>query len=193
MSVDYAIGVRLAGGGIGSIAHRATLALEKGGLLNQVYCGSAGSHRLPAHKVRPQGVSNRVIRKLASMQKSGRLWTLDASWFDQWLNRQQLTGQLLHVWGNYGLRSLQQAKKKGVFTVVERASSHPLTQKRLLQDVYKKWGVEYSYNDTLLERGLQELAFADAILVPSDFVRQSFLDHGVSPEKVILIPFGGRY
>lgn len=75
--------------------------------------------------------------------------------------------------------------------ICNRGSVHILTQRDILEQEWRKWdGPQEVITEANVERSLQEYEEADAIAVPSDFVRQSFLDRGVSKEKLHVCPYG---
>jgi glycosyltransferase involved in cell wall biosynthesis len=79
---------------------------------------------------------------------------------------------------------------RGMIAVVERASSHPATQVRLLREEYARWNVPLQLPTWNFARVLRELEQADYITVPSDFVRASMIAEDVPERKLIEIPFG---
>lgn len=188
--VIYSIGSKFAGGGIGTIAYHAVRGLYRHGVLQRLLCGAYRPTEIPKEKIRSVGLLDRALRKLASLDPSGWLWHLQAVLFDAWASRHLEPAHIFHVWGNYGLRSLQRAKRMGMVTVVERASSHPLYQVRLLQEEYARWGLRFRVPRATLLRGVQELALADYVIIPSDFVRASFVAEGFPEERLLQIPFG---
>lgn len=190
MRVLYAIGARFAGGGIGTIAYQAVRGLHQHGMLHRLLCGSFRPTEIPRERIRAMGLPSRALRKLAVYDRSGWLWYLHSLLFDAWASRHLEPADLFHIWGNHGLGSLRRAKAMGMVTVVERASSHPLYQARLLQEEYARWELCFSIPWVALDRALTEMEVADYVLIPSDFVRQSFLEHGFPESKLLQVPFG---
>lgn len=89
------------------------------------------------------------------------------------------------------LHSLRRAKALGMKTVVERGSSHMLTQLQLLRDEYELHGLTLpSHHPAITEKELREYEEADYVCIPSLFVKRSFLDQGIPEEKLIYNPFG---
>ncbi|MFN3929394.1 MAG: glycosyltransferase family 4 protein, partial [Thermoflexus sp.] len=190
MRVIYAIGSKFAGGGIGTTAYYAVQGLYRHGLLKRLLCGAYRPTEIPREKIRAVGLPDRALRKLASLDPTGWLWYVQAVLFDAWAARHLEPADVFHVWGNYGLRSLRRAREMGMVTVVERASAHPLSQARLLQEEYARWGLTVRVHPRSLKRALAEIAQTDYILIPSDFVRWSFMEQGFPEGKLIQIPFG---
>lgn len=83
------------------------------------------------------------------------------------------------------------ARRRGVVHVCDRGSAHILHQDRLMREEHDRLGFPWPGTDPrAIERELEEYALSDAVAVPSSFVRDSFVAHGVPAEKLILIPYG---
>jgi len=190
MRIIYSIGAKFAGGGIGTTAYHAVRGLHRHGMLYRLLCSSYRPTEIPATLIRRMGIISRGLRRIAIYDASHRLTYLHDLLYDAWAARHLEPVELFHVWGNYGLRCLQRIKAYGAITVVERASSHPLTQRALLREEFARWGLPFRQLEASIQRSLEEIALADYVLIPSDFVRRSFLKHGVAEEKLIQIPFG---
>jgi glycosyltransferase involved in cell wall biosynthesis len=114
--------------------------------------------------------------------------------FDRWLSRRQAPCDVFHVASSYGLRAMRRAKAShGSWTVCDRGSSHIRIQDQLLREEVARSGVQAPPTDPrFIAKEEQEYEEADAIFVPSTFARQSFLDAGIEPRKVVAIPIGIR-
>jgi glycosyltransferase involved in cell wall biosynthesis len=89
------------------------------------------------------------------------------------------------------LFTLRKAKKKGVITILDVSSAHVLLQNELVNAGYKDLQInETYYSNYLIKRDLLEYDIADRILVPSEFVRNSMISHGIPKNKIIKIPYG---
>ena len=98
---------------------------------------------------------------------------------------------LFVVWANYGLRSIPQAKKRGALVIVESGSAHIKEQAELLTSEYQKYGLcQNPVHPKTIARMTKEYALADYIMVPSTFVYNSFLKHGIPAEKLLTVPCG---
>ncbi|MBM4430873.1 MAG: hypothetical protein FJ026_11095, partial [Chloroflexi bacterium] len=190
MTVLYSIGSAFAGGGIGTTAYYNARGLYRYGTLRRVLCGSYRFTDIPSSLIKAVGLPDRVLRKLATYDASGRLWHLQSLLFDSWASQHLEPAEVFLCWGNYGLRSLRQARAMGMTTVLQRASAHPSVQAQLLKDEYARWGIHWSAPRATLARALAEIAEADYILIPSDFVQETFVAKRVSNNRLIQIPFG---
>ena len=190
VKVIYSIGAKFAGGGIGTIAYHAVRGLHRHGLLHRLLCGSFRPTEIPRAQIRAMGLPSRALRKLATFDTSGWLWYFQSLIFDAWASRYLEPADLFHVWGNYGLRSLTLAKKLGMVTVVKRASAHPLCQARLLMEEYTRLGMAFRTPQASLRRAIAEMEEADYVLIPSDFVRHSFLEESFPEDRLLQVSFG---
>lgn len=93
-------------------------------------------------------------------------------------------------WSGMSLHSIRQSKKMGKITIVERGSSHILYQDAILKEEYAKFGKVFSINKRVIEKELKEYQEADYISIPSNFVKNSFIEMGVLESKLLLNPYG---
>ncbi|HOO77011.1 MAG TPA: glycosyltransferase family 4 protein [bacterium] len=94
-------------------------------------------------------------------------------------------------WSGFSKRTFEKARRQGTVTVLERGSSHILTQAELLEREYRARGLRpIGPHPRIIEKELEEYARADYIAIPSTFVEASFREHGVPPSKLIRIPYG---
>lgn len=90
--------------------------------------------------------------------------------------------------------SLQAGKKAhqlGARYVCDRGSAHIRVQDRLLREEHALWGMPFDGIDPhAIEREEAEYAESDCITIPSTFSYRSFVEQGVAPEKLRLLPYG---
>jgi glycosyltransferase involved in cell wall biosynthesis len=111
--------------------------------------------------------------------------------FDYLSSRYIDNPDVFHGWNNMCLKSLRTAKASGAVTIVERASTHPVVQRELVETELKQFGTDESiYNKHQFQRGVTELKESDIVFVPSKFVYESFLEQGFDDGDLRLIPFG---
>jgi starch synthase len=90
-----------------------------------------------------------------------------------------------------GLSSCKYANKKGKITVVEVVNSHVEYQEDILREEHGSLNLPWEpFHKKDKERRLQEYDVADYILLPSEFVKQSFLAKGFPEEKLLKVPYG---
>ena len=82
-------------------------------------------------------------------------------------------------------------KAHGKLWICDRGSTHILTQKRILEEEHTCWGAPAPpFPLEGLERCIEEYEEAHAVIVPSQFARRSFLEHGIPAERVFVCPYG---
>ena len=119
-------------------------------------------------------------------------WTMTEA-FDRWLCRTLGPCDVFQVASTFGLRAIRRANSLGALTVCDHASSHVRTQNELTRDESARCGVHSPGVDPrVIAKQEAEYHEADLVLVPSTYSRQSFLQAGVDPGKVVAVPFGVR-
>lgn len=92
-----------------------------------------------------------------------------------------------------GLLTGQLVQRRGGKFVCDRGSTHQRFQENVLREEYLRWNVPRpSAAPHIVVREEEIYAAADAITVPSSVARRSFLQMGMAPEKVHVIPYGVR-
>lgn len=179
MDIIYSVGAPVPGGGIGNLADRALQAIFTKGYLKQALVLKINN-----------GIPGHLIKEFPYLGLIKSYYWKDLV-FDFLVEKNMEEGQIFHGWNNMSLRSLREAKKRGMVTVIERASSFILTQEKLLKEEYKRFNVSYPPIDPrTIKRSLQEYQEADYIFVPSEFAYKSFLENGFPEKKLKLIRFG---
>jgi alpha-maltose-1-phosphate synthase len=88
------------------------------------------------------------------------------------------------------LACLDRARRFGARTFLERGSRHILSQRDILESMPGAPAGERPVPDWAIRRELGEYERADTIVVPSTHARNSFVERGVAPEKVVRNPYG---
>jgi glycosyltransferase involved in cell wall biosynthesis len=85
----------------------------------------------------------------------------------------------------------KKAHQRGAKFICDRGSSHIRVQDQLMRAEYKLWGVPYAGVDPrVIDQEEAEYAESDCITVPSNFVYRSFVEQGISPNKVKILSYG---
>ena len=199
MKVVYSVATRFGGSGIGTTAYNAAFGIYKAGILERVSCSSKVARSIPLNLIHSTGVS--FFENIPLLPSSFQ-------WLFKDVAHDFLTSRLidsmslgahdiLHVWNGHGLYCLKVAKRKGLRSVVERASSHPLTFERIMNEEYRSRGLKFSQMLSFNRRRLlEEFNQTDFITVPSEFAYKSMLENGIKEERLVKIPFGtdvGRF
>ncbi|MBZ0271658.1 glycosyltransferase family 4 protein [bacterium] len=202
--VLYAIGSRLGGPGIGTTAAHAIAGIEREGLLQGVICLGHEPNAPGA------GVADdvRFLPDRARRVVPDRwYWLAKNLVFDRAVGRRlprffhgaTARGASpdapphVHAWNTQASNAIRRAKAHGARVVVDRASTHILTQVAILREAYARHGlVDDSTPAAAIRRALSDYEVADVVAVPSEPVRESFLAHGYPRERLYLNRFGHR-
>ncbi len=86
------------------------------------------------------------------------------------------------------------AKRRGMKVVVDHSIAHPTEMERTLAPIYGELGLPFRMgpNSPFWQLVVQDCIDADLVLVNSDYVRDSFLDAGFLPAKVMTLYWGVR-
>ena len=189
MKTFYAIASRFAGPGIGRTASHAALGLWRAGHLR----------RLVAMGHEPTNIDASVIHDVGFLQR-GLLWGVsDKAFFElknRWFDRRCRAllsdeFQTFHCWNSQATRSLEQAGRLGLKTVVDRASSHIRTQTEILEQQYARHGIAFAPTyQHVIRRCERDYELADIVTTPSPFAYRSFARRGFDMGKVVYNPFG---
>ena len=97
---------------------------------------------------------------------------------------------VFHGWSGYCENSLRKAKKLGGVAVVDRACPHIDFQLQIVAEERSRLlkGKSEVENNPVHEKMRREYEVADHIIVPSSYSRNSFLERGFDPAKVIAVP-----
>ncbi len=111
--------------------------------------------------------------------------------FDHQARRRLKDCDIFVGWAGASLHTLRQAKSRGAITLVERGSSHILFQQEIMREEYDRLGLKGPLaHPGIINRELQEYTEADYIVVPSGFVKSTFLQRGVDERKLIRNHYG---
>jgi hypothetical protein len=79
-------------------------------------------------------------------------------------------------WCTTALHSMRAAKAGGAVTVLQTGSAHIAFQKELMEAEFAKFGIRCVYTDPrIVEKGIQEYAEADHIVVASTFIQKTLV------------------
>ncbi len=179
--------------------------LERRGHLRKVYS------TWPWLRLKREGLPHELIETFPwihtpemLMQRFGiqNAWALDqmsyanALAFDEWTLRRlrpaEVPDAIVAISGS-SLKTGRESQTRGGRLICDRGSSHQRYQERIVSEEYKRWGVDRPVTDIRdIAREEQIYEIADAITVPSSFAARSFVESGVSPSKVHVIPYGVR-
>ena len=112
-----------------------------------------------------------------------------------WLVARQLEGlqdkiDIIHTWPLGARRTLQEAARLGIPTVLERPNAHTRYAYESVRKECERIGValppdhEHAFNPEILRREEEEYRLASRLLCPSEFTLKTFLDEGYPREQL---------
>ena len=129
------------------------------------------------------------------------LGTLGACALHDWIVAHQLpqlagTIDIIHAWPLGAIRTMRVAQRLGIPVALERCNAHTRVAYEVVQRECERLGValpkdhEHAYNEEILRREEEEYRLADAMLCPSDFVVETFLDQGFQKDRLVRFFYG---
>lgn len=97
---------------------------------------------------------------------------------------------VLISWSGASLEAIIEANKLSKITILERGSSHYNYQMKILKEEFLKFNKVFKPNYEAWQRELLEYELADYVMVPSTYVKRSFIEQGFSEKKLLLNPYG---
>jgi glycosyltransferase involved in cell wall biosynthesis len=175
--------------------------LEARGVLEKIHSsfhwGRLRREALPRGRVRsfpwihPAYMAMGRFHLPVSRPMSRRIEWINSVCLDNWVAARLPECDVFSALSNNGLRSGAKAQQRGAKYICDRGCSHIRFQENIVREEYDRWGLRWMICDPrTLAREEAEYAEADAIVVPSEFSRQSFLSMGVAGEKIRKIPLG---
>jgi len=113
--------------------------------------------------------------------------------FDAWLRKNVEPCDALIAISGAGQTAGPMFRAAGGKFICDRGSTHQRYQDQVMTAEYARWRVPHPPPPAhIVAREEAIYAAADAITVPSTVARRSFLEMGMAPEKVRVIPYGVR-
>ncbi|MDQ2835108.1 MAG: glycosyltransferase family 4 protein [Acidobacteriota bacterium] len=113
--------------------------------------------------------------------------------FDRWTAARMAPCDAFIAISGAGLMTGRKVQARGGKYICDRGSTHQRFQENTVAEEYKRWNIPLPLEKphiALREEMIYETA--DAITVPSTVAKRSFMQMGVAPEKVHVIPYGVR-
>jgi glycosyltransferase involved in cell wall biosynthesis len=135
----------------------------------------------------------RIPNKLLGRQRSGAL--------HDWIVARRLKDlvgkiDIIHTWPSGALRTIKEAARLGIPTVLERCNAHTRYSYEVVQKECDRLGValppghESAFSEDILRVEEEEFRLVDGLLCPSDFVVQTYLERGHKPEQMVRHIYG---
>ena len=197
MDIVYATSSPLGGGGLGREAFYEARAIYEAGWLRKAV----------VYKNRQTVIPKEYIRriwfqptKVFSSLKARYYYGIKKRYFDWVASHVVRSGcTIFQGWMGEALYSLRQAKAQGSVTFLTHPAPHVLWSTRLLAEEDALYGRAQPapgkvpvirWFPLTPEHYLREYSLADSIVVHSSFCRQTFVDAGLEPHRVLVIPQG---
>lgn len=98
---------------------------------------------------------------------------------------------ILVGWSSSTLEAIEIAHSKGMRVIIERGSTHISHQTAVIENEYRTLGIDRKVtSEEIIEREIAEYEAADAICVLSNVAAKSFIEQGISREKLIVNHLG---
>jgi glycosyltransferase involved in cell wall biosynthesis len=197
MDVVYASSSPLGGGGLGREAFYEVRAIYEAGWLRQAVVYKNRQAVIPPEYIRRVWFQP---TKVFSSLKARYYYGIKKRYFDWVASHVVQNGcTIFQGWMGEALYSLQQAKTQGSVAFLAHPAPHILWSAKLLAEEEALCGRESPAPSKVPvirrfpltpEYHLREYSLADYIVVHSSFCRQTFIDAGLDPHRMIMLPQG---
>jgi glycosyltransferase involved in cell wall biosynthesis len=149
----------------------------------------------PVAKTHPMWVYAEHLCLRLPWDPPGWLLYQQARDFGEWAAKRLIKEQpdIFDALDGGGLEAGRMLRDRGSVWICNRGAAHVVTQKLLLEEEHRRWGIpipRHYFGSDHMDRSLAEYGGADAIMTPSRFVARSFVEQGLPPEKVYVCPYG---
>jgi glycosyltransferase involved in cell wall biosynthesis len=144
------------------------------------------------------------LARILTVRSLGRIaadsvWEKAELWFDKIVARKHLNGErAVYAYEHAALETFKAQRHRGGLNIYDMPTAHHHTKSAILEPEFEKYPeVQTEYDRHLKkyaarrkERKDQELGLADLIVCPSDFVKHSLINEGISANRIAVVPFG---
>jgi len=196
-SVLYSISARLGGSGLDTDACETVRGLHEAGILGRAIVYANNQSTVPAARVR--SLRWHPVRLLSALDRA-HYYGAKKHYLDSVARGELRTGRydLFHAWSGECLRTLREAKARGIPSVIEIPTWHrnkgkkkPAVTKSERERAAAPWP-QRIFNEMLVSRQqvMEEYDLATLILVLSNCAADTFRAAGVPEEKLYYLPRG---
>lgn len=174
--------------------------LARQGHLRRLYTGYPASrvYEVETSLVRSHWLPTTAYLLLERRGLHALSWRLNAPAMDdysRWVARHLEPCDVVVAGSSWAPEVLRAARRQGSLAICDRGSTHILTQRDIIADEYRRFGIPFGFKGNpmeakLIENELAAYEEADYITVPSTPARRSFLERGIPAHKLIRIPYG---
>ncbi|NCY21217.1 glycosyltransferase [bacterium] len=154
---------------------------------------------VPARNVRSLVAHGVVSRAALALGKSAGNEKLGEAFLHRWFGRwaasmlEKNPMDASHTFSGIAEENLLNPNARQKIRSLVRASSHILKQKQILEEEKQRTGMDPGGPSAwMVKREIREYQVADLVITLSDWCRDTFLDQGVSPDKLIVIRSGNQ-
>ena len=135
-----------------------------------------------------------ILEGLTGVAPSRTMKDRSAVLFDVMASLAMRPCDVLHMWATFGLISARKQKRRGGKVVLDRACPHIRFQEDLLQAEADYLGFKFPRSSPeMIDRCLGEYEIADRIIVPSLYSHRSFVERGISADKLEIIRLDSNF
>lgn len=133
-----------------------------------------------------------AVGNITYLQKFTEIGYYVSSLFDRQVSEIIDDCDIFTGWSGFSLFTIRKIRKSfAAKTIVERGSAHIEFSRDILLKEQERLGLEIELpSPHMIEKELEEYKQADYISVLSTFSKQTFLDKGFPPEKILMNPLG---
>lgn len=112
--------------------------------------------------------------------------------FDEWTLRRIPPCDAFIAISGAGLKTGRLVQQRGGKFICDRGSTHIRYRAELIEEEHLRWGVVEGSKDDPRDLAREEEIYdtADAITVPSSYSRRTYIERGIPPEKIHMLPYG---
>lgn len=166
--------------------------LAKSGMLKKFYTGKkVNSNAIAKDHMRRIALPlmmGYVLRKIPKVGHYIPYNLLSDILFDFMVSMSMGKADFMIGFNNYTLIQMSKLKKKNAVLFLEQRIAHVMTEIEIYKREFGK--VPANLHSLMVKRKLKEYEIADYILVPSEFVYASMVDHGIPQHKLLMVPYG---
>jgi glycosyltransferase involved in cell wall biosynthesis len=128
-----------------------------------------------------------------------RVWEKAELWFDCTVAKKHLNGdRAVYAYEYAALETFKAQRRRGGLNIYDMPTAHHNTKSAILQPEFEKYPeIQTQYDRHVKkhaarhnERKDHELALADLIVCPSNFVKHSLIKEGITANRIKVAPFG---
>jgi glycosyltransferase involved in cell wall biosynthesis len=133
-----------------------------------------------------------TYKRFPLLQRGNHVYLGLCKMFDAWLLRNVREGaSSVYALSGCCLQAARKARRLGAVTIVESGSTHTDFQHRVVAEEYVLNGMRRPlFPDAYRDRVRREFEEADFIQIPSEFVKKTYLEAGISEKKLLKATYG---